>query len=474
MNRQRRLLRPDRLALVVCTVVAAWSGTANAGIVTVGHDPQPLPNCPWTAIGLPGTCLVQTAAQVQGNVGDLSQVRIGRGGQGSLWIDADATLLVNRTNLSTSPLIPSVPDVVVGDDVGSVASLDLTHGGRLTIDIASTTHGGLIIGPFAAPPGNAGPLPPPFGPSVGPSTTMTILDDSQVNVNKPGGTGIGPAVTVGYGAGSNSSLLMDGGISGFGVQAKRAVLTTTGNMSIGREGIGSVAVFRNAELTANVIWMSTVAPQGESVLSVGYGSTLNASGIIAGIALANTPSGYDEFSPNHGTAVIATRDNGWINAPIVLGHGGTLMGTGTVAQVLNLGGTIRPGLSPGTMTIAGDYTDVGGHVVIEIGPTASDFLSVAGNLSMSGSSIEFSFVDGFAPDAGFSYDFIDAAGNVDLNDLHFSYSGLQPGFLFTVDYDTNGEPLFRALNNGVSLPEPALPALLALAALAAWATRRRG
>ncbi|MBK7264678.1 MAG: hypothetical protein IPI03_23790 [Rubrivivax sp.] len=62
----------------------------------------------------------------------------------------------------------------------------------------------------------------------------------------------------------------------------------------------------------------------------------------------------------------------------MLGHGGTLMGTGTVAQVLNLGGTIRPGFSPGTMTIAGDYTDVGGHVVIEIGPTESDFFVCGG------------------------------------------------------------------------------------------------
>jgi hypothetical protein len=179
---------------------------------------------------------------------------------------------------------------------------------------------------------------------------------------------------------------MDGGISSFGVQAKRAVLTT-GNMSIGREGIGSVAVFRNAELTANVIWMSTVAPQGESVLSVGYGSTLNASGIIAGIALANTPSGYDEFSPNHGTAVIATRDNGWINAPIVLGHGGTLMGTGTVAQVLNLGGTIRPAFAGNDddrrrlhrcRWPCGDRDRADGIRT----------LSVAGKLSMTGTSIE--------------------------------------------------------------------------------------
>jgi hypothetical protein len=92
-----------------------------------------------------------------------------------------------------------VPDVVVGDDVSSVASLDLTHGGRLTIDIASTTHGGLIIGPFAAPP-NAGPLPPPFGPSVGPSTTMTILTTHRLTSTNRVARASRPAVTVGYGA----------------------------------------------------------------------------------------------------------------------------------------------------------------------------------------------------------------------------------------------------------------------------------
>jgi hypothetical protein len=35
-----------------------------------------------------------------------------------------------------------------------------------------------------------------------------------------------------------------------------------------------------------------------------------------------------------------------------------------------------------------------------------------GKLSLEGTSIEFKFIDGFAPAAGFSYDFIDADGSV--------------------------------------------------------------
>jgi hypothetical protein len=152
----------------------------------------------------------------------------------------------------------------------------------------------------------------------------------------------------------------------------------------------------------------------------------------------------------------------------VLGKGGTLMGTGSVGgSVSNFGGTIRPGFSPGTLTIAGDYVDVGGHIEIEIGgPTNSDFIDVAGNLSLKGTSIEFKFIDGFAPAAGFTYDFIDADGSVvigdDLTDkpVTYSFSGLQPGFQFDVSDIRRCVLTFTARTAGTALPEPGLPALL--------------
>ena len=457
-------LRPSWLALGLSGLLTLAAPGARADIVTLGANPLPLANCPWGAIGLPGACLVQTAAQVRDTVSDFSQVRIGRGGQGSLSIGSGASLLVNRTNLATSPaLIPSVPDVVVGDDIGAAGNLDVSKGGRLQIDVNSPVQGGLLVGVFAGPAGTPGP-----------TTTMTITDGGSVTVNKIGGLGVGAAVGVGYGAGSVSSLLMDGGIDGFGNQAVRPRLDTTGNLSVGREGQGTVNLFRHADLTAHSVFLSTIGLQGQADLGVGLGSKLQAQRILAGIGLGAGPEGYDVNNPNHGSAVISTRDTGVINAAIVLGEGGTLMGTGSVGpSVLNLGGTVKPGFSPGTLHIDGSYTDVGGHIEIEIGPNGSDFIDVAGDLSLHGTSIEFRFIDGFAPAAGFSYDFIDADGSVDLADLQFSFSGLQPGFQFSVPQPgPDGVLTFIARNAGTPLPEPALPALLAAALLAAATARR--
>lgn len=455
------LMLPARLAACVAALCAAPVG---AGVVTLGPNPQALPGCPTP--GLPGLCVVEGAAQVLNGGGDFAKVRIGRTvGDSSLRIADGNSLSLTRLNLATEPApIAASPDLVVGDSPGIAAHLAVQSNGRLSITVpdAGNGSGGLFVGFFAAPSG-----------STGPSTTVSITDGGQVTVSKPGGaSGFAAAVGVGYGAGSNSSLLLDGGINGFGNQANRARLDTTGNLSIGREGTGAVNVFRNADLTANVVFMSTLGLQGQSSLSVGVGATLSAAAVYAGIGLG--PGGYDAANPQHGTAVIATRDSGWLQAPVVLGRGGTLMGTGSVGpSVLNLGGTVKPGFSPGTLHIDGSYTDVGGHIQIEIGPNGSDFIDVAGDLSLHGTSIEFRFIDGFAPDAGFSYDFIDADGSVDLADLQFSFSGLQPGFQFSVSQPgPDGVLTFVARTAGIPLPEPALPALMAAAALAAAAARR--
>jgi hypothetical protein len=54
-------------------------------------NPVPLPNCPDPL--LPGKCAVDTAAQVLNPVGNLSAVRIGQSGQGSLLIGDSASLI---------------------------------------------------------------------------------------------------------------------------------------------------------------------------------------------------------------------------------------------------------------------------------------------------------------------------------------------------------------------------------------------
>ena len=455
---------PTRRGLAGALLIMA-AGAAQADIVTLGPSPQALPNCPANVFSLPGLCLVETAAQVRDVVGDYSKVRIGRGGVGSLLIDSGASLVVNRTELA--PGIASSPDVIVGDDVGSAAGLVVRNGGQLHVAVpaANVNNLGSGVGVFAAPLG-----------STGPSTFVNILEGGRINVDKVGGVGIGSAIAVGLAPGSDSLVLLDGGINGFGNQALRARMDTTGNLSIGREGTGNVNVFRYADVTANFIYLAAVGTEGLAQLGVGVGSTVNAVQIMAGIAASAGPTGYDIHSPNHGKGVIFTRDSGVINGAIVLGTGGVLMGTGTVGpSVLNYGGIIRPGFSPGRLTIDGSYTDVGGRIEIEIGPNGSDFLDVLGDLSLQGTAIEFRFVDGFAPAAGFNVDFLDADGALSLVGLQLSFSGLEPGFLFALDIDTDtGQLAFRALNDGVAVPEPGMFMLLGLAGLAAiWATRRR-
>jgi hypothetical protein len=48
--------------------------------------------------------------------------------------------------------------------------------------------------------------------------------------------------------------VLDGGISGFGNPALGARLDTTGNLSIGRLGTGSVALARNADVPRRTWW----------------------------------------------------------------------------------------------------------------------------------------------------------------------------------------------------------------------------
>jgi hypothetical protein len=53
--------------------------------------------------------------------------------------------------------------------------------------------------------------------------------------------------------------------------------------------------------------------------------------------------------------------------------GGTLKGTGTVRSVLNSGGTVAPGNSPGTLTVSSDFTQgAGGTLETELAGTAVD------------------------------------------------------------------------------------------------------
>jgi hypothetical protein len=60
--------------------------------------------------------------------------------------------------------------------------------------------------------------------------------------------------------------------------------------------------------------------------------------------------------------------------------GGVLKGKGTVRSLVNHGGIVEPGASPGTLSVAGDFAQTGGTLRIEDG----DLLAVGGNATLGG------------------------------------------------------------------------------------------
>lgn len=435
---------------VAVGAAAVLHGLCAAQIVGVPPLSPPLPDCPLA--GAAWVCIVDTEATTLGVVGSFEAIRVGRTVSGvGLTVGSGASLILNSTATSAN--------LIVGDPA-SRGALYVVNGGQVNLNVSDV--GG----------GNSGGL----GGGQSLDSAIVIASGGRVNVNKAGGPGVSAAVALGFFPGSSTSMLLDGGIGGFGNPAPGAWLSTTGNISVGRQGSGSLDVFKYANVDANVVNLAVVDPQGSALLNVGFNSTLRASAVYAGIGL-NAAGVGDPSVTAHGTAGISVTDGGFLNSYVMMGSGATLRGVGNVARVDNYGGTITPGFSPGRLTLGtgsgAAFSDTGGLLVIEIGDGVGDFLEVLGDLSMVNTSVEFRFVGGFAPRDGFSYDFMEALGQTSLSGVRYSFSGLLPGFTFDVLEGANGGFSFLALSDGVAVPEPSLASLVGLALFAAWAARRR-
>jgi hypothetical protein len=153
--------------------------------------------------------------------------------------------------------------------------------------------------------------------------------------------------------------------------------------------------------------------------------------------------------------------DGGLFAPVDL-KGGMLEGDGTVTgDVIQEGGTVKPGHSPGTLTIHGDYiVQHGGVLEIDFEDPADGrgtgwgFLDVSGNATLNGT-LNLVFLDPGAMLPG-TYEIMDYA-RWSGSGLTLSASSHLRGFNFSLDFQTT--QLFLDVN-AQTTPEPASWALL--------------
>ena len=309
-----------------------------------------------------------------------------------------------------------------------------------------------------------------------------------------------------------SSLIANGDSLTVGKQGEGS-LTVTGTKS-SVQYAGDLIIGKQSAGTFNIDVGAVTKPTGQGTGEVyiaetsgingtlnidGSGSSLSGTDMVVG-GTGSTAGGTGLVNLTNGgqmnlTGKLAMWKDGTINTAggaITLGTAGTtgpangnvyingqgeLSGTGTITgNVTNSGGTLNiGGTQPGNLNITGNFTQSSGTFKVAIGGTGigqASQLDATGNVSLTGGTVEFDFVNHYAPQKGQTFQFIDPPQSVSVNNVNYTFTGLAPGFDFSVTPDANGL-LFTALNNAVATPEPATLALLALGGCLILLRRRR-
>jgi T5SS/PEP-CTERM-associated repeat protein len=194
----------------------------------------------------------------------------------------------------------------------------------------------------------------------------------------------------------------------------------SGAMSIGaQQGGAGVVVVGGADTVShlNATLMAQTLGVGGSVDAAGGSGRLqvDAGGYVGVGSLVNTwAGGVIDVSGGGLTIGGGASPAAPASGTVTVLSGGTLQGTGTiVGTVVNSGGTVHPGHSPGVLTITGNYVQgASGQLLLSVGPASYSQLKVSGAVTLNGGTIVLQSYQGGQINVGDQYQFIQAAGGI--------------------------------------------------------------
>ncbi len=387
---------------------------------------------------------IGTATIDDATMTDASTLTVGGSGTGTLNIQNGGSLTVQGSSLS------------IGEQAGSSGTLSLSGGSSALTYSGDITVGSYGSGVFAAQTG---------GQFTG--TSMTLGENSGAS----GGLNI-------TGAGSSVKLSQDLTVGKQGV----GLLTIAGGGILSTQGDVTLASKAGANATLSIDGDSS----GLTAPNLNIGGSDSKAGGIASVTLTNaghlniaqklTMWKGSSINTTYGTITVGTT-TGAAEEYLTINSTGELAASGTITgNVSNKGGTISIGAGkPGTLSITGNFSQTAGILKVAMGGTSSSEasqLDATGTVAITGGTIEFDFVNGYAPKKGDTFQFIDPPQSVNLSNVNYTFTGLAPGFLFNITPNTSGLA-FTALNNAVATPEPAALALFALGGILLLLRRRR-
>jgi len=244
-------------------------------------------------------------------------------------------------------------------------------------------------------------------------------------------------------------------------------------LSIGTSSNGEMYVVNGASVSAQSILLGKNSG-GQGYLRI-YNNSIVDGGSFIGIG-ASSPTGS---TMNSGVGIVEVESGGQLKATTLrVGGAGSLRyknGT-TQGSLFMTGGVLLLGSSPGIGTHYGDFTMTGGILDIEFAGTtlgSYDVFNIFGNAAFLGGKINFSFLNGFLPKAGDTFNFLNVSGSTNFGGTKFNFLGLPTGIKMSVLPLGSGGFIANVTDASIApVPLPAT-ALLLIGALGVLGAKRR-